>query len=94
MGLTVEERSKLIGTIFKLAMLMSNKNNVSTWSLLPKKILVASFEPKDNVQYKIKVISKNGNILDEKVLDLSSSRKTQNIYRHFTIRTRSICDDK
>ena len=91
---TAEQKSKIVSTILRMSFAMYGKNNTSTWSLLPEKILVASFIPKKDNSYKMQVFSKSGNILDEKVLNISKNNKTKNIYRHFSIREKRICENE
>ncbi|NEW60369.1 hypothetical protein GSY74_03665, partial [Sulfurovum sp. bin170] len=43
----LDKKSKLLATIFKTGSAIYGQNDVSTWSLLPEKILVISFTPKN-----------------------------------------------
>jgi hypothetical protein len=87
----LDEKSKGVATIFKVANAVYNQQDISTWSLLPEKILVASFIPKDGEKYKMELVSNRGKVLQNTRVDLSKNN-TKNIYRHFLIRNNRFCD--
>jgi len=76
--------------LYNIGSAFSKPRKLSTWTLLPEKILVISFIPKQREKYTIKVILKDKKPLI-KTLDLSKQRNTKNIYRHFTIKKGKIC---
>jgi len=87
----LDGKSKLLATIFKTGSAIYGQNDISTWSSLPQKILVASFEPKD-YSYQMVVVDRGGQIVEKYPLKITKSTKTKNIYRHFMIRGEKICD--
>ena len=88
---SLDKQSKLLGAILKTGTAIYSPNDISTWSLLPQKILVLSFEPKKDESYKILVIDKDNNIIDKKNLLITKNKNLKNIYKHFTIRKNHIC---
>ena len=87
---TLEGKSKFITGLFNATRAIYGQNDISTWSLLPQKILVASFVPNDE-EYEIIVVSKDEKVLNQYPLRLLKSSKTKNIYRHFTLRGNELC---
>ena len=85
------EKSKLLATIFKTGSAIYGQNDISTWSLLPQKILVISFIPKKDERYKMAIIDNNGNTIREKSLDIKLNKNLKNIYKHYTIRNNKVC---
>ena len=83
--------SKVLSGLFNAGAAIYGQNSTATWSFLPEKTLVISFVPKASETYSIFVISKNGEVLDEKLLILEKNQKTKNIYRHFNLRYNNIC---
>lgn len=88
---TLDEKSKLLAGLFKSANAIYGQNSISTWTLLPEKILVASFVPQEGEQYSMRVVSKSGAVLEEAMIELPSKIKTKNIYKHFTLRSSNVC---
>ena len=89
----LDEKSKGVATIFKVANAVYNQQDISTWSLLPEKILVASFIPKDGEKYNIELISKRGDVIQKVDINLKNKNSnTKNIYKHFLIRNNKMCD--
>ena len=84
-------QSTLLAGAFKAGMAIYTQVNISTWSLLPQKILVASFPFSQNKRYKILAYSKNGTVLNESSLIISANNLTTNIYRHFFFRKNTMC---
>lgn len=80
----------MIRTGFNVITTLFSQYNELTWSLLPQKILVASFIPEKNESYTIEAYSKKGRLFSSK-LSLKKSVKTQNIYKHFIIRDEKLC---
>ena len=87
----LDEKSKGIATIFKIANAVYGQQDISTWGILPEKILVASFMPKANESYKIELISKRGNVIQKSGLKLDKRDGIKNIYKHFVIRNSKVC---
>ena len=87
----LDEKSKLLATIFKTGSAIYGQNDISTWSLLPEKILVASFVPKEGEKYSMVVVSTSGETLERETLELKKRDKLKNIYGHYTIRDIEIC---
>jgi len=85
------EKSKLLATIFKTGSAIYGQNDISTWSLLPQKILVISFVPKKEERYKMIIIDNSGNTIREKSLDIKPNKNLKNIYSHYTIRNNKVC---
>ena len=75
---------------FNLITTLLSQYNELTWSLLPQKILVASFIPEKNESYTLEAYSKKGKLFSSK-LSLKKSVRTQNIYKHFIIRDEKLC---
>lgn len=88
---TLDEKSKGIATIFKIANAVYNQQDVSTWGLLPEKILVASFIPKSNESYTMELISHSGMVLQTSRLRLDKKDGVKNIYKHFIVRNHKMC---
>ena len=76
--------------LYNIGSAFSKPRRLSTWTLLPEKILVASFIPKQGEKYMIKVILKDKKPLI-RTLNLSKQHNTKNIYRHFTIKKGKFC---
>jgi len=89
----LDEKSKGIATIFKIANAVYSQQDTSTWGLLPEKILVASFIYKSNENYEMELVSKRGNILKRSRLVLKNSDNTKNIYKHFVVRNNHVCNE-
>jgi len=87
----LDGKSKLLATIFKTGSALYGQNDISTWALLPEKILVVSFEPNDK-SYQMVVVDKQGQPIKQYPLEIAKSAKTKNTYRHFMIRGEEICD--
>jgi len=87
----LDEKSKGIASIFKIANAIYSQQDVSTWGLLPEKILVASFIPKTNESYKIELVSKRGKVVQRMNLKLDKQDSIKNIYKHFIVRNNNIC---
>ena len=87
----LDKKSKLLATIFKTGSAIYGQNDTSTWSLLPQKILVASFMPKKDEQYKMVIINNNGDTIGEEPLDIKMGKNLKNLYKHYTIRNNKIC---
>lgn len=87
----LDEKSKGIATIFKIANAVYSQQDVSTWGLLPEKILVASFIPKSNESYSMEFISHSGRVLQKSRLNLDKQDSVKNIYKHFMVRNNHIC---
>jgi hypothetical protein len=88
----LDERSKLLATIFKTGSAVYGQNDVSTWSSLPEKILVASFLFEPKKQYSMVVVDKRGQELIRKRLELKKDKGLKNIYKHYMIRDNKICN--
>jgi hypothetical protein len=87
----LDKKSKLLATIFKTGSAIYGQNDTSTWSLLPQKILVASFSPKKGEKYTIETLSKEGSLLDRYPLEISTQTDLKNQYRHYMIRDSTVC---
>ena len=83
--------SKVLSGLFNAGAAIYGQNSTATWSFLPEKTLVISFVPKASETYSIFVVSKNGEVLDEKLLTWKKNKKIKNIYKSFTIRLHKIC---
>ena len=88
----LDEKSKGIATIFKIANAVYSQQDTSTWGLLPEKILVASFIPKANESYNMELISNTGRVLQQSKIMLEKRDDIKNIYKHFVIRNNNICN--
>ena len=88
----LDEKSKGIATVFKIANAVYSQQDISTWGLLPEKILVASFIHKLNENYEMELVSKRGNILKRSKLVLKNSDNIKNIYKHFIVRNNYVCN--
>ena len=87
----LDKESKLLSAIFKTGSAIYGQNDISTWSLLPQKILVISFEPKEEKTYEIFIMDKKGQVLKREPLKVKKSHRLKNIYQHYTIKNRKIC---
>ena len=87
----LDGKSKLLATIFKTGSALYGQNDISTWALLPEKILVVSFIPNNKKLYWIVVVNKNGKVVDREPLEIKRDNRLKNIYRHFTIRGSRVC---
>ena len=88
----LDEKSKGIATIFKVANAIYSQQDTSTWGLLPEKILVASFIPKSNESYSMEFVSRSGKILQKSRLRLDRKNGIKNIYKHFIVRNNRVCN--
>ena len=88
----LDKKSQLIAGIFKAGIAIYGQNDKATWSLLPQKILLATFEPLRDVKYRVVVHSSNGEVLDTYPLELLNKHTTNSIYRHFSLRGEEVCD--
>ena len=86
-------QSKLLSGVVKAGMAIYTQVNTSTWSLLPQKILVASFKATKNQSYKMLIRSKDGTLLNTYPLLIAKNSSTKNIYRHFLFRKEKMCDE-
>jgi len=87
-------QSKLLSGVVKAGMAIYTQANTSTWSLLPQKILVASFKATNkNQSYKMLIRSKDGTLLNTYPLLIAKNSSTKNIYRHFLLRKEKMCDE-
>ena len=89
----LDEKSKGIATIFKIANAVYSQQDVSTWGLLPEKILVASFIPKVNESYKMEFVSNKGRVIQRSNLKLDKRNSVKNIYKHFIVRNNKTCTE-
>jgi len=87
----LSEKSKLLAGIFKATTTIYAQNDIATWSLLPQKILVTSFQATNNPNYKIVTYTKEGNRLKEYPLFIKQSSVTNHTYRHFFLREEKMC---
>jgi hypothetical protein len=87
----LDEKSKLLATIFKTGSAIYGQNDTSTWSLLPQKILVASFTPQQGEKYTIEIFSKKESLLDKYQLKISTQTNFKNQYKHYIIRNSIVC---
>jgi len=87
----LDEKSKGIATIFKIANAVYSQQDISTWGLLPEKILVASFTPKANESYKMEFVSNRGRVIQRTNLKLDKRGSLKNIYKHFLVRNSKMC---
>ena len=76
-------QSKLLAGIFKAGMAIYSQNDTSTWSLLPQKILIASFPVTKNQPYKMIMYTKDDKQLGSYPLLITNNNSTNNIYKHF-----------
>jgi len=88
----LDKKSQLIAGLFKAGAAIYGQNDKATWSLLPQKILVATFEPLRDVKYSVVVHSKGGAVLDRYALKLLNPNKTHTLYKHFSLRGEKICN--
>ena len=88
---TLNNQSKLLAGVLKAGMAIYSQVDTATWSLLPQKILVASFPITKKKSYKIIVYSKDGIILKKSALAIASNSSTKNRYKHFLLRKNRIC---
>jgi hypothetical protein len=84
-------QSKLLAGVVKAGMAIYTQVETSTWSLLPQKILVASFKATQNQSYKMVIYSKDGTILKKYPLGISKNSSTKNIYKHISLRNNMVC---
>lgn len=89
----LDEKSKGIASVLKIANAIYSEQDVSTWGLLPEKILVASFIPKSNESYTLELISNSGRVLQKNRLILNKKNGIKNIYKHFVIRNNKMCSE-
>ena len=87
----LDKKSKILSTVFKTGTALYGQNDVSTWSLLPEKILVLSFVPDAKESYQISIVDKSGKTLSQEALTIDKTNKLKNIYKHYTLRDRKIC---
>ncbi len=81
----LSQKSSSAGVLFKMLSTVYSQNNLQTWSSLPKKIEVISFIPKESVNYRLKIIDKDGKILNNKNLELNCIKKKKNCYQYYRI---------
>jgi hypothetical protein len=84
-------QSKLLAGVVKAGMAIYSQVDTATWSLLPQKILVASFKATKNQSYKMVIYSKDGTILKKYPLGISKKSSTKNIYKHILLRNNRVC---
>ena len=84
--------SSSASAIYKTINVIYSQNNLLTWSVLPQRIDVLSFLPLESEQYLLKVIDKNGKILDNKRLNLKCLKKQKNCYQYYLLRDNKFCD--
>ena len=89
----LNSQSKLLAGVVKAGMAIYSQADTATWSLLPQKILVASFQATRNQSYKILIRSKDGTLLNKYPLTVTKNSSTKNIYRHFLLRKERMCDN-
>lgn len=89
---SLNSQSKLLSGILKTGLALYGQQKTGTWSLLPQKILVASFMATSNKAYKILIYSKEGKLLNTYPLKISKSNVSKNNYQHFFLREKNICD--
>lgn len=82
---------KLLTGIIKAGMAIYSQNDTSTWSLLPQKTLVASFQAVKDEFYTITTHTKDGIQLGSYPLVLGQSQSTHNTYKHFLFRKNKMC---
>ena len=84
-------QSKLLAGMIKAGMAIYSQNDIATWSLLPQKILVASFEVTKNQSYKMVMYAKDGKHLASYPLVISRNSSTNNTYKHFFLKEEKMC---
>ncbi len=82
----LSQKSSPVGALFKTINTVYSQNNLQTWSSLPKRVEVISFIPKESVDYRLKIIDKDGKILNNKKLELNCIRKQKNCYQYYLIK--------
>jgi len=87
-------QSKLLAGVINAGVAIYTQVETSTWSLLPQKILVASFEITDNKEYEIVVYTKGGNVINRYPLVIKKNEFTKNIYKHLLLRKNRMCYSK
>ena len=87
-------QSKLVAGVVKAGMAIYSQVETATWSLLPQKILVASFQATENQSYKMLMRSKGGVLLSTSTLIIAKNSSTKNIYKHLLLRKNKICYQK
>ncbi len=83
---TLSQKSSSVGAMFKTISTVYSQNSLQTWSTLPKRIEVISFTPKKDVSYRLKIIDKDGKILNNKKLQLNCIKKKKNCYQYYLIK--------
>ncbi len=78
--------------IYKTLNVVYSQNNLLTWSVLPQRIDVLSFLLLESEKYRLKVIDKNGKILDNKRLNLKCLKKQKNCYQYYLLRDNKFCN--
>jgi hypothetical protein len=91
---TLNGQSKLLVGVIKASMAIYTQVETSTWSLLPQKILVASFKITENTEYEIVAYSKGGNVINRSPLVIRKNGSSKNTYRHLFLRKKRMCYSK
>ncbi len=82
---TLSQKSSSAGALVKTISTIYSQNNLQTWSTLPKRVDVISFIPKESESYRLKIIDKDGKILNYKKLKLNCIKKQKNCYKYYRI---------
>jgi len=91
---TLNGQSKLLAGVIKAGMAIYTQVETATWSLLPQKILVASFKITENKEYEIVAYSKGGNVINRSPLVIRKNGSSKNIYKHLFLRKKRMCYSK
>ena len=88
---SLNNQSQLLKGTVKAGLAIYGQQNRGTWSLLPQKILVASFQATNNTTYKLLIYSKENKLLNSYPLEISKNKLSKNTYKHFLLREKRIC---
>jgi len=88
---SLNSQSKLLAGVIKAGMAIYSQNDISTWSFLPQKILVASFLATKSQSYNMIIYAKDGTKLSSRSLVISKNSLTKNTYKHFFLKEEKMC---
>ncbi len=79
------------GSFYKMLNVIYSQNNNFSWILLPERIEVISFVPKKKENYILKVIDKNGKILDRLSFCPNFTKNLKNFYHCYVVKDGKFC---
>jgi len=88
---SLNSQSKLLAGVIKAGMAIYSQNDISTWSFLPQKILVASFLATKSQSYNMIIYAKDGTKLSSRSLVINKNSLTKNTYKHFFLKEEKMC---